>query len=120
MKFKGLALLVLSFFIGCASFSTNFTNSGWIKYYNNGNQIEMRDEDQEGIYLYRIPIQDTDFYVEGIGRNKSNAEYNANGFLTEIYFYGIYPNLLKSVDDQDLIINYTELRRYIDMVRFYK
>ena len=109
MKLKGLVPLVLSFgiLIGCASYVTRRSDDGWVRYYETGEQIGMKEyENGNRIYFCKIPIGDTNYRVKGVGFNKDIAEIQADVLLNEILFYGINPLLLDSVDkNNDFDIN---------------
>ena len=89
-KTNELVSLAFSLLVGCASHSIRFTNSGWIEYHKNGMQVEMIED--------RIPIDRTKFYIEGYGSSEGDAKYNARWLLMDLYFYGVNPYLLESVN----------------------
>ena len=118
MKLKGLVPLCLSFFVGCAIF-VEFNDAPFEKFYRDGSQLEITLNGEDKFYFYRIPIQDTNYFVEGSSFNYVDAKVQARNNLEEINSYGVSIDLLYYFDENKNFIleeeehkNYCYIRRY--------
>src|SRR3989338_8765947 len=112
-KTNGLVSLVFSLLVGCASYSARLTNRGWIEYHKNGMQVEMIENDKGKTYFCRIPIYDTDYFVEGVNSRKSYAVLKAQDLLSYINFLGINNYFLDIADENDdKLLNNKEFEKY--------
>ena len=113
-------VLSLSFLIGCAPCVTRYSDSGWIRDYENGKCVEMvEDENGDKTYFCRVPIRNTGYSVEVVGPNRHIVEIRATN-LSDYYFYGVGYSLLSMVDkNNNFIIEGGEIEEFSHLRRYF-